>query len=332
MTSALTLGTVGCSGGDATGSREVVGMPEPPTAGPSGGLVMDAAADAGIANPNAGMTPADAGAGAVVGATASVDAGTVSGAGSPTIHWLITTVDLNLRTGPSTSTAILRVIPKGSLVQLLDVTPVNGFLHVDHQGLVGWAYAAYLTDANVPGTSSAPAQDAGSPAIDAGVLPGSSVIAGALDRAKSGVGFSYWWAHGRWLPAGPTPATAGSCSGGGCPNCTHAGSYGADCSGYVGKIWQVPASNGDITVDGHPYSTREFINDTPLWSTIGRGTVKLGDALVYNQGTAGHIFLYAAGDGWGAMDAYECKGCATGCVFDNRTAGSAYKAIRRTGY
>jgi hypothetical protein len=32
------------------------------------------------------------------------------------------------------------------------------------------------------------------------------------------------------------------------------------------------------------------------------------------------------------MYAYECKGCADGCVYDLRTASSAYHAIRRTGY
>jgi hypothetical protein len=247
----------------------------------------------------------------------------------------VTTADLNLRTGPSTSYSILRVIPKGSLVQLLDPTPVNGFFHVDHQGLTGWASGTYLvaqTGSGDGGTTSGAGQDAASSATDGGPgQPLSATLQGALDRAKSGLGFSYWWGHGVWLPTGPTTSNAGSCSGS-CPNCTHSGSYGADCSGYLGKIWQVPASNNDITVDSHPYSTADFVNDTALWSTVSQGSVRLGDAFVYNQGSSGHIFMYSAGDGWGAMDAYECKGCATGCMFDNRTAGSAYHSIRRTGY
>jgi hypothetical protein len=32
------------------------------------------------------------------------------------------------------------------------------------------------------------------------------------------------------------------------------------------------------------------------------------------------------------MYAYECKGCAAGCVKGYRTATSAYHGIRRSGY
>jgi uncharacterized protein YraI len=321
---------VGCSAGDAPRapgwSNPLSGAPEPATSGSTDGQTADSTQNGGtIASP-----------------TGSSDAGATSGDGSAassnattTVQWLITTADLNLRTGPGTSYAILRVIPKGSLVQLLDPTPVNGFLHVDHQGLTGWASSTYLLAQNVGGeggTVGAAGPDGSTSVTDGGPSqPSSPAIASAIDRAKTGLGFSYWWGHGVWLPTGPTTSNAGSCSGS-CPNCTHTGSYGADCSGYVGQIWQVPASNNDITVDKHPYSTADFVNDTSLWSTVSQGTVKLGDAFVYNQGGSGHIFIYAAGDGWGAMDAYECKGCATGCVFDNRTAGSAYHSIRRAGW
>jgi len=324
----LAMGGLGCSAGDAPGgSSPLTGAPEPATPGSGGAQNADATQNGGAgANPTGSPDAASTGG----------DASTVaSGNASAAIQWLITTADLNLRTGPSTTYAVLRVIPKGSLVQLLDPTPVNGFLHVDHQGLAGWASSTYLIVQSVSaegGSASSAGLDAGNSATDGGPgQPPSAAIAGALDRAKWGVGFSYWWGHGAWLPTGPTTSNTGSCSGS-CPNCTHTGSYGADCSGYVGKIWQVPASNNDVTVDSHPYSTADFVNDTSLWSTISQGSVKLGDAFVYNQSGSGHMFLYAAGDGWGAMDVYECKGCATGCVFDNRTAGSAYHAIRRTGY
>ncbi len=53
---------------------------------------------------------------------------------------------------------------------------------------------------------------------------------------------------------------------------------------------------------------------------------------VYNNGSAGHIFIYESGDGWGSMYAYECKGCSAGCTKGLRTASSAYHAIRKTGY
>jgi hypothetical protein len=97
----------------------------------------------------------------------------------------------------------------------------------------------------------------------------------------------------------------------------------------VGKIWRVPSSNSDVTVDQHPYSTANFVADTSLWRTVSRGSVSKGDALVYNSGGAGHIFLYESGDGWGSMWAYEAKGCSYGIVHNLRTASSAYKAIRK---
>jgi hypothetical protein len=160
---------------------------------------------------------------------------------------------------------------------------------------------------------------------------GSSTIDNAIAKAKAGVGFSYWWGHGRWSLSGPTASTKGSCSGS-CPSCSHSGSYGADCSGYVGKIWGVPSSNTDVTNDSHPYSTVNFNTNTSLWSTVSRGSVKRGDAMVYNSGGAGHIFLYESGDGWGSMWAYEAKGCSYGIVHNLRTAGSTYHAIRRAGW
>jgi hypothetical protein len=156
-------------------------------------------------------------------------------------------------------------------------------------------------------------------------------IQAAMDRAKAGVGFSYWWGHGAYLPQGPDASTAGSCSGS-CPSCTHSGQYGGDCSGYVAKVWQVPASNTDLSDDSHPYATTNFNQDASQWSTIDQGSMKTGDAMVYNNGSAGHIFIYDHGDPWGSMYAYECKGCAAGCVAGMRTVTSAYHAIRRAGY
>lgn len=319
-----------CAAGAPAGSREVTAVREPPTPTSGAAGQTDPTRDAGNVGAPAGSAASSAGTVNAV-PTDAAQANPDAGPATPTTHWLITTGDLNLRKGPSTSDAVLRVMPKGSLVQLLEVTPMNAFLHVDHQGLTGWAHQDYLRDANAVDAGGVAGNPAGASMAQAATTQPPSTVAAAIERAKAGVGFSYWWAHGRWLSSGVTASNMGSCSGS-CPNCTHSGSYGADCSGYVGKIWQVPASNGDITTDGHPYSTASFVNDTSLWSTISRADVKLGDSLVYNNGSNGHIFLYSAGDGWGSMDVYECKSCAAGCVFDNRTAGSAYKAIRRTGY
>lgn len=231
---------------------------------------------------------------------------------------LETVADLNLRTGPSTSYKVLTVMSGGSSVKTVEKDPSNSFYKVDFLGTVGWAHGGYMRVGSSP-SNPPPAPSTGSK-VDA-----------AIARATAGVGFSYWWGHARWLPGGPSSSTRGSCSGS-CPSCSHSGSYGADCSGYVGKIWQVPSDNNDLTHDWHPYSTATFVGSSSLWSTVSRSSLRKADALVYNSGGAGHIVLYESGDGWGSMWAYECKGCAAGCVKNLRTASSAYKGIRRAGY
>jgi uncharacterized protein YraI len=238
---------------------------------------------------------------------------------------LKTTTALNLRTGASTGYHILHVIPGGASVTAVRATPVNGWYNIKHNGVTGWSYGAYLK--YVSGGSSS----SGGSASPAPAPASSSSRDGAISRAKSGVGFSYWWGHARWQPGGPTSSTRGYCSGS-CPSCSHSGGNGADCSGYVGKIWQVPSSNSSLTTDQHPYSTINFVGSSSQWHTVSRGSIRRGDAMTYNQNGAGHIFLFESGDGWGSMWAYEAKGCSYGIVHNIRTASSSYKAIARAGY
>lgn len=231
---------------------------------------------------------------------------------------LQTTGNLNLRTGASTSYRVRLVIPKGARVTTVNrSTPVGGWYNIKYNGVVGWSYGGYLKLISQPGGGSS---GGSSSARDA-----------AVSRAKGGVGFSYWWGHGRWAPGGLSSSTRGTCTGS-CPNCRHGGSYGADCSGYVGKIWQVPSWNSDPRVDQHPYSTINFVGSNPLWRTVSRSSARKGDAFTYNSNGAGHIFLFESGDGWGSMWAYEARGCSYGIVHNLRTASSAYKAIARAGY
>jgi hypothetical protein len=161
------------------------------------------------------------------------------------------------------------------------------------------------------------------------VPPGSGADLGStfIARGKQSVGFDYWWGHGAWT-TDATAAPGGTCAGS-CPNCTHTGTLGADCSGMVAKAWLVPAANWSYSTDAHPYSTYNFFNETTSWKPIVRDNLARGDAMVYRENSAGHVFLYESGDPWGSMLAIECKGCAIGCVRDYRTAGTIYKAIRR---
>ena len=228
---------------------------------------------------------------------------------------LKTTSNLNLRTGASTSNSVRLVIPNGASVTTVAAAPTNGFYNVKYNGTVGWSSGAYLKLVTSGGTTT-----------PAGGLA-DKTPAGAVQRAKSGVGATYWWGHGRWFPFSQGGSNAGSCSGS-CPNCSHSGSTGADCSGYVAKLWQVPSTNTNLTSDSHPYSTVSFKSDTSQWRTVARGSVQVADAFVYNVNGAGHMFLYENGDGWGWMNAYEAKGCSAGIVHNLRTASSTYKAIR----
>jgi hypothetical protein len=89
----------------------------------------------------------------------------------------------------------------------------------------------------------------------------------AIQRAQSGVGFSYKWGGGCWSPGS---TSYGACYGS-CPNCSHSGSWGADCSGFVAKVWQVPG-NEDLTSCDHPYSTVNFeLQGDPPRRLLGLG-------------------------------------------------------------
>jgi hypothetical protein len=275
--------------------------------------------------------------GCAPGATGDTDSGELIGADEtvsanedpisgniPAGSVLVSTTDVNLRSSASTSAKVLHVVPSGATVTLESSAPSNGFYKIKHGGVTGWSFGKYYT---VKSTPSDPGNGNNNPPPP----PGSDARTQAISRAKSAVGYSYWWGHGRFETSGVTSSTAGSCSGS-CPSCSHKGSYGGDCSGLAAKVWQVPSTNGVLNDDNHPYSTVDFDQDSSKWSTVSRGSVLAADAMVYNSSGHGHIFMYAKGDGWGSMYAYECKGCADGCVYDLRTASSAYHAIRRTGY
>jgi uncharacterized protein YraI len=64
-----------------------------------------------------------------------------------------TTSAVNLRSGPSTSNQVLRVVPSGAKIGV-STTERNGFLYVSYQGQAGWmsnAYIAYRDGGSQPG-------------------------------------------------------------------------------------------------------------------------------------------------------------------------------------
>lgn len=216
-----------------------------------------------------------------------------------------TTTGLNLRTGPSTDNRIILTMPGGADLTIL--ARQGDWYSVNYSGTVGWCHGGYLR-----AVSNTPPP------------PSSSGVDAAMDRARSGVGFSYFWGGGAWDPGS---SAKGACYGS-CPNCSHSGRWGADCSGYVSKVWQVPGPSALTTLGHGAYTSGSYYSSRPHWSQVSRASARRGDAFVRQ----GHIFLYNGGDAWGSIDAYEARGCSYGIVRNNRTADSSYRVIRRHGY
>lgn len=221
-----------------------------------------------------------------------------------------TTANLNLRSSPSTSARIITTMPDGSTVTVRARSDI--WYSVTYNGTTGWASGNYLAAAS-SGTGGGTGSGTGSAGVQT-----------AMARAVSGVGFSYYWGGGAW---DPSSSAKGACYGS-CPDCSHSGTWGADCSGYVTKVWQVPGPVA-VTTRGHgAYNTTSYYENRSYWSQVSRGSARRGDAFVKR----GHIFLYNSGDAWGSINAYEAKGCSYGIVHNNRTADSSYLVIRRNGF
>ncbi len=147
-----------------------------------------------------------------------------------------------------------------------------------------------------------------------------------LSRAQGALGYSYYWGHGSWSPGGVSQS-AGTCAGN-CPNCTHAGRYGADCSGYACKVWSLPSTNADVTIDEHPYSTADLINaKAGYWGPVADADLKPGDARVFRTATEGHVYLIRTITGAGRFTTLEAKGCAYGIL--SLTRSDAWTSQRR---
>lgn len=172
----------------------------------------------------------------------------------------------------------------------------------------------------------------------AGLARGTEAVAGPLPMqrqhiaaiAASATGFSYRWGGSRWLVG---DSNVGTCSAepgsGGCPNCTHKGPWGADCSGLLNVAWQLPGPL-PTHLGAHPYSSWHFAHQAQHWLHIPDAAVQQGDAYAYHKAGSGHVFVVDQLDPWGHAMAWECKGCAVGCVYGLRDIPGQYTAIART--
>jgi len=233
---------------------------------------------------------------------------------------------LNLRAAAGTEAAVVVAMPCGSTVDVQGgpSTAPGGWWSVTYQQNSGWASGKYLV-----------AEGDFDPAVcegeivtptDGGLVVSDDAVTAMFDRAKLAVGYSYYWGHGSW---GQDGSNRGSCNGY-CPDCQHTGTYGADCSGFVAKVWQVPTPSA-LEKDTHPYSTYNFYNETNHeWKQIPRSELQPGDALVRRKDNAGHIVLVeSATDPFGDLWLYEARACMIGIVHNLRSVDSSFIAIRR---
>ncbi len=135
-------------------------------------------------------------------------------------------------------------------------------------------------------------------------------------RAESAIGTDYTWGQESWTA-----------------NSTGAG---PDCSGFVLKCWEVPRSllyqeEDGVNASISPrYTTYSFYNLQGPWSRLpGRDSLLPGDAIVRNDGSSGHVVLYAAGDVWGSPIVYEAPYTGATVRRASRYLTSDYIPIRR---
>lgn len=153
-------------------------------------------------------------------------------------------------------------------------------------------------------------------------------------RGTSGVGFSYAWGGECWCANGCQPDLAncnpGQCTpnpgSSGCPDCTHTGTYGADCSGFVSKAWQVPNPYPVEACDVPRYTASQFTSNHSYWNVVSMNSMQPGDAAA----SSSHVVLIIDyKDSHGQYEVVEAKGCIYGIVRQRRSFSSSYSGARR---
>jgi hypothetical protein len=164
--------------------------------------------------------------------------------------------------------------------------------------------------------------------------PPEEPVQNLLCRGTSAEGFSYWWGGECWCAAGCTPDLAscapGACTANagstGCPDCTHTGTYGADCSGFVSKAWQVPDPHAVDACHVDRYVASSFTADHAYWDVVSMDSLQPGDAVASDS----HVILVIGyEDNAGEHEVVEAKGCSYGIVRQSRTFASQYSGARR---
>lgn len=160
-----------------------------------GSAPADADPDFTAAGDDAGTLPTEGGTPEPTDSAPATDTSTPpsdAGAGLAVGCGFRATTNVNLRSGPSTSTAILHVIPNGDIAVLVDVTPNAGFYKVKHGGETGWAFGDYFDKTCATPDASVPDVPAGSATIadlDALALASSCYKYDWKDRGQAPKGY-----------------------------------------------------------------------------------------------------------------------------------------------
>jgi len=151
-------------------------------------------------------------------------------------------------------------------------------------------------------------------------------------RAKSGVGFSYWWGGSCWESSGCSPdysggkgkctCTCSSCCG---ECCTHSGSHGADCSGFTYTVWRLANLSQSDVCGPHGPVAATYMNSSSDWTHKNDGEREPGDALASKT----HVMIFEKNTSWGDVWAWEAKGCNYGIVHNSRGIDWGSYAVAR---
>lgn len=164
--------------------------------------------------------------------------------------------------------------------------------------------------------------------------PPEEPVEAILCRGASAEGFSYAWGGECWCGAACSPDLAscepGLCTadpgGSGCPDCTHEGAYGADCSGFVSKVWQVPSPFALEACGVDRFTAAAFTEDHDYWTVVSMDELEPGDAVASQT----HVILVLGDeDPHGEREVVEAKGCSYGVVRHSRSFSSTYGGARR---
>lgn len=184
------------------------------------------------------------------------------------------------------------------------------------------------------------------PISSAWAAPPLEPVSAILCRAFAGEGFSYAWGGECWQATGCAPDYSGGvgqcdgCSDGdGCAECTtssgccvsgvscrHYGTWGADCSGFVSKSWQVPDPYPVEACDVPRYTANSFTTSHSNWDTVAVSALVPGDAAA----TSAHVILVVGPkDAYGEYDVMEAAGCTPGIIRHQRSISTAMTGARR---